>query len=201
VLDEDSSSMDLAVAEDVLAKAIGRGGQNIRLASELTGWHLNVMTLEDADAKSEAEIEQLTTMFREQLDVDDEVAAILVQEGFTTAEELAYVPASELADIEEFDEEVIEELRNRARDYLLSRAISSVEGGDEQPADDLFEVEGVDEELAGTLAEKGILSRDDLAELGADELVELIDIDEDAAGDLIMAARAHWFADEQAGAQ
>ncbi|ROO32440.1 transcription termination factor NusA [Salinisphaera orenii] len=201
VLDEDSNSMDLAVAEDVLAKAIGRGGQNIRLASELTGWHLNVMTLEDADAKSEAEVEQLTTMFREQLDVDDEVAAILVQEGFTTAEELAYVPASELADIEEFDEEVIEELRNRARDYLLSRAISSVEGGDEQPADDLFEVEGVDEELAGTLAEKGILSRDDLAELGADELVELIDIDEDAAGDLIMAARAHWFADEQAGAQ
>lgn len=201
VLDEDSSSMDLAVAEDVLAKAIGRGGQNIRLASELTGWHLNVMTLEDADAKSEAEVEQLTTMFREQLDVDDEVAAILVQEGFTTAEELAYVPASELSDIEEFDEEVIEELRNRARDYLLSRAISSVEGGGEQPADDLFEVEGVDDELAGTLAEQGILSRDDLAELGADELIELIDIDEKAAADLIMAARAHWFADEQADAQ
>ena len=200
VLDEDSSSMDLAVAEDVLAKAIGRGGQNIRLASELTGWKLNVMTVEDADAKSEAEGEALQAMFRDQLDVDDEVAVILVQEGFTTTEEIAYVPLDELAEIEEFDEDIVEELRNRARDYLLSKAISSVEGGDE-PEDDLYEVEGVDEELAARLAENGILSRDDLAELGADELVEMVDMDEARAGELIMAARAHWFADEQADAE
>ena len=202
VLDEDSSSMDLAVAEDVLAKAIGRGGQNIRLASDLTGWQLNVMTVEDADAKSEAEGEALQAMFREQLDVDDEVAVILVQEGFTTTEEIAYVPLDELAEIEEFDEDIVEELRNRARDYLLSKAISSAEGGDAAtPEDDLYEVEGVDDEIAAALAENGILSRDDLAELGADELVEMIEMDEAAAGKLIMAARAHWFADEQAGAE
>lgn len=200
VLDEDSNSMDLAVAEDVLAKAIGRGGQNIRLASELTGWKLNVMTVEDADAKSEAEGEALQTMFREQLDVDDEVAVILVQEGFTTTEEIAYVPLEELAEIEEFDEDIGEELRNRARDYLLSKAISSVEGGAEVD-DDLYEVDGVDEELAARLGENGILSRDDLAELGADELVEMVEIDEATAGKLIMAARAHWFADEQADAE
>ena len=200
VLDEDSGSMDLAVAEDVLAKAIGRGGQNIRLASELTGWKLNVMTVEDADAKSEAEGEALQTMFREQLDVDDEVAVILVQEGFTTTEEIAYVPLEELAEIEEFDEDIGEELRNRARDYLLSKAISSVEGGAEVD-DDLYEVDGVDEELAARLGENGILSRDDLAELGADELVEMVEMDEATAGKLIMAARAHWFADEQADAE
>ena len=200
VLDEDSNSMDLAVAEDVLAKAIGRGGQNIRLASELTGWKLNVMTVEDADAKSEAEGEALQTMFREQLDVDDEVAVILVQEGFTTTEEIAYVPLEELAEIEEFDEDIGEELRNRARDYLLSKAISSVEGGAEVD-DDLYEVDGVDEELAARLGENGILSRDDLAELGADELVEMVEIDEATTGKLIMAARAHWFADEQADAE
>lgn len=201
VLDEDSASMDLAVAEDSLAKAIGRGGQNIRLASDLTGWQLNVMTVEDADAKSEAEGDALQAMFREQLDVDDEVAVILVQEGFTTTEEIAYVPLDELAEIEEFDEDIVEELRNRARDYLLSKAISSAEGGDVEVEDDLYEVEGVDEEMAAALAKNGILSRDDLAELGADELVEIIEMDEAAAGELIMAARAHWFADEQAGAE
>jgi len=201
VMDEDSGSMDLAVAEDVLAKAIGRGGQNIRLASELTGWHLNVMTLEDADAKSEAEGETLQAMFREQLDVDDEVAVILVQEGFTTTEEIAYIPMSELVEIEEFDEGIVEELRNRARDYLLSKAISSAEGTDAQPQDDLLEVEGVDSELASALAAQGIVSRDDLADLGADELAEMVEIDEAEAGRLIMAARAHWFADEQAGAE
>jgi len=201
VLDEDSGRMDLAVAEDSLAKAIGRGGQNIRLASELTGWQLNVMTVEDADAKSEAEGDALQVMFREQLDVDNEVAVILVQEGFTTTEEIAYVPLDELAEIEEFDEDIVEELRGRARDYLLSKAISSAEGGDVEVEDDLYEVEGMDEEMAATLAKNGILSRDDLAELGADELVELIDMDEAAAGALIMAARAHWFADEQAGGE
>ena len=132
--------------------------------------------------------------------VDDEVAVILVQEGFSTIEEVGYVATSELIEIEEFDEDIVEELRNRARDYLLSKAISSVEGGDE-PEDDLYEVEGVDEELAARLAENGILSRDDLAELGADELVEMVEMDEAEAGKLIMAARAHWFADEQADAE
>ncbi len=201
VLDEDSGSMDLAVDEEVLAKAIGRGGQNIRLASELTGWHLNVMTLEDADAKSEAEGDALQAMFRDQLDVDDEVAVILVQEGFTTTEEVAYIPMAELLEIEEFDEDIVEELRNRARDYLLSKAISTAEGTDAEPQDDLKEVEGVDDELAAALAAQGIVSRDDLADLGADELTELVEMDEAEAGRLIMAARAHWFADEQAGAE
>ena len=198
VLDEDSGSMDLAVAEDSLAKAIGRGGQNIRLASELTGWQLNVMTLEDAEEKSEAETEELQEMFQTQLDVDDEVAAILVQEGFTSTEQIAYIPESELLEIEEFDEDVVEELRNRARDYLLSKAISSAEGSDEEYDADLLQVDGVDEALAGQLARGGIKTRDDLAELGADELMELIEIEEDKAGEMIMAARAHWFADEQA---
>ncbi|RJS92713.1 transcription termination factor NusA [Salinisphaera sp. Q1T1-3] len=198
VLDEDSNSMDLAVSEESLAKAIGRGGQNIRLASELTGWQLNVMTLEDADAKSEAESEELQGMFRDQLDVDDEVAAILVQEGFTSTEEIAYVPEQELLEIEEFDADMVEELRGRARDYLLSKAISSAEAGEAAYDADLLEVDGVDETLAATLAEGGVKSRDDLAELGADELMELFEIDEAGAGELIMAARAHWFADEQA---
>jgi N utilization substance protein A len=200
VIDEDSNSMDLAVAEETLAKAIGRGGQNIRLASDLTGWHLNVMTLEDADAKSEAEGEALQKMFREQLDVDDEVAVILVQEGFTTTEEIAYAPESELLEIEEFDADIVEELRSRARDYLLSRAISSAEGDSPQPEADLLEVEGMNEQLAAQLAHNGIMARDDLAELGADELIDLIDMDEATAGRLIMAARAHWFAGENAGA-
>src|SRR5699024_6528676 len=202
VQDEDNKSMDLAVAEDMLAKAIGKGGQNIRLAAQLTGWELNVMTLEDADAKSEAEGEALQSMFREQLDVDDEVAAILVQEGFTTTEEIAYIPSSELLEIEEFDEDVVEELRSRARDYLLTRAISDVEGsGGQQPEADLLEVEGMTDELAAVLAENGIVARDDLADLGTDELVEMTDMDEEQAGKMIMAARAHWFADEQADAE
>lgn len=200
VMDEDAGSMDLAVAEEKLAQAIGRGGQNIRLASELTGWDLNVMTLEEADAKSEAEGEQLQTMFREQLDVDDEVAVILVQEGFTSVDEIAYVPPAELLEIEEFDEDVVEELRARARDVLLTRAIASAEGG-EQPAEDLLSVEGMEEKLANELAAQGVVTREDLAEQGVDELIELVDMDEQRAGELIMAARAHWFADEEAKAE
>ena len=202
VMDEDAGSMDLAVAEDKLAQAIGRGGQNIRLASDLTGWDLNVMTLEEADAKSEAEGEQLQTMFREQLDVDDEVAVILVQEGFTTVDEIAYVPPAELLEIEEFDEDVVEELRARARDVLLTRAIASVEGGDaSEPAEDLLALEGMDETLAADLAANGVVTREDLAEQGVDELVEISGLDEQRAGELIMAARAHWFADEEAKAE
>lgn len=197
VLDEESGSMDLAVTDESLAKAIGRGGQNIRLASELTDWHLNVMTLEDADAKTEAEAEQLHALFQSQLDVDEELATILVQEGFTSVEELAYVPESELLEIEEFDQDTVEELRGRARDYLLSKAISSAEGEDADYNDDLLEVDGVDESFASQLASTGITTRDELADLGTDELIDKMEIDEQTAGQLIMAARAHWFADEQ----
>ncbi|NNC24493.1 transcription termination/antitermination protein NusA [Salinisphaera sp. USBA-960] len=194
VLDEDSGSMDLAVTEESLAKAIGRGGQNIRLASNLTEWQLNVMTLEDADAKSESESRELQEHFQTDLDVDAEVAAILVQEGFTTTEEVAYVPPSELLTVEEFDEDVVEELRNRARDCLLSRAISSAEGaGEGEPADSLLQVDGIDDNLGRELAGHGVQTRDDLAELDVEELQEYIEIDNERAAALIMAARAHWF--------
>ena len=160
------------------------------------------MTLEEADAKSEAEGEQLQTMFREQLDVDDEVAVILVQEGFTTVDEIAYVPPAELLEIEEFDEDVVEELRARARDVLLTRAIASVEGGAaSEPAEDLLALEGMDETLAADLAANGVGTREDLAEQGVDELVQISGLDEQRAGELIMAARAHWFADEEAKAE
>lgn len=199
VMDEDTNTMDIAVGEDKLAQAIGRGGQNIRLASELTGWELNVMTIEEADAKSEAEGEQLQTLFREQLDVDDEVAAILAQEGFTTIDEIAYVPPAELLSIEEFDEDVVEELRNRARDVLLTRAIASAEGDPAaEPAEDLRHLDGMDDELAEQLAANGVVTREDLAEQGVEDLIELVELDDKRAGELIMAARAHWFADEQA---
>src|SRR5699024_7758086 len=176
----------------------GRGGQNIRLASELTGWQLNVMTTEDAEARSEAEGQALQDMFREQLDVDDEVAIILVQEGFASTEEVAYVPEAELLAIEEFDADIVEELRSRARDFLLSKAISGAEQEAAGYEADLLEVDGVDEELAAQLASAGLTSRDELAELGTDELVEMLDMDEKEAGDLIMAARSHWFANERA---
>jgi len=196
VVDEDSHSMDIAVAEDKLSQAIGRGGQNIRLASELTGWELNVMSESQAEAKSESESQALRETFMKQLDVDGDVASILVQEGFSTIEEIAYVPASELSGIEEFDEEIIKELRNRARDVLLTQAIASEESLDGGAASaDLVEVAG--EELARKLAAKGVRTRDDLADLAVDELVEHADVDEKAAADLILEARKHWFADEE----
>ena len=198
VVDEDRHAMDIAVDEDKLSQAIGRGGQNIRLASELTGWELNVMTEADAEAKSETEMRELSEVFREQLDVDEEIAMILVQEGFSTIEEIAYVPASELAAIEEFDEDMVEELRSRARDVLLTQAIAQEEVIETaEPAADMFDVEGMTDELAGQLAAKGIVTRDDLAEQATDELIEILDMDEAEAGELIMAARAHWFADEE----
>ncbi len=198
VVDEDKHSMDIAVDEDKLSQAIGRGGQNIRLASELSGWELNVMTEADADAKSEAEMRELSQVFCEQLDVDEEIAMILVQEGFSTIEEIAYVPASELAAIEEFDEDMVEELRSRARDVLLTQAIAKEEVIETaEPAADMFDVEGMTDELAAQLASKGISTRDDLAEQATDELVEILDMEEAEAGELIMAARAHWFADEE----
>ncbi|HVC03011.1 MAG TPA: transcription termination factor NusA [Steroidobacteraceae bacterium] len=195
VVDEESHSMDIAVAEDKLSQAIGRGGQNIRLASELTGWELNVMSESQAEAKSETESVALRETFMRQLDVDADVASILVQEGFSTIEEIAYVPAGELNSIEEFDEEIVKELRTRARDVLLTQAIATEESAaGTEPAEDLIEVTG--RELAATLAGKGVRTRDDLADLSVDELVELGVTDEQGAGDLIMQARKHWFAEE-----
>jgi N utilization substance protein A len=200
VVDEDSHSMDIAVTEEKLSQAIGRGGQNIRLASELTGWELNVMTEQAAEAKSEGESRQLVELFKLQLDVDEDVAQILVQEGFSTIEEIAYVPASELNGIEEFDEEIVKELRNRARDVLLTQAISKEEEIDgSEPAEDLLQVEGMDEGLAMQLASRGIVTREDLAEQAIDDLLEIDGVDAERAGALIMAARKHWF--ESAGQQ
>jgi N utilization substance protein A len=194
VVDEDSHSMDIAVTEEKLSQAIGRGGQNIRLASELTGWELNVMTQQAAEAKSEGEQRKLIEQFKTQLDVDEDVAQILVQEGFSTIEEIAYVPASELSGIEEFDEEIVKELRNRARDVLLTQAIATEEKIDGAgPAEDLLGVDGMDEELASVLASRGILTREDLAEQAVDDLLEIEGVDAERAGALIMAARKHWF--------
>jgi len=194
VVDEDSHSMDIAVTEEKLSQAIGRGGQNIRLASELTGWDLNVMTEQAAEKKSEGESAHLVQVFKEQLDVDEEVAAILVQAGFSTVEEVDYVPAAELASIEEFDEDIVKELRNRARDVLLTQAIASEEQTSEgEPAEDLLQLEGMDDELAAVLASRGIVTREDLAEQAIDDLTEIEGIDAGRAGALIMAARKHWF--------
>lgn len=195
VVDEDSHSMDIAVAEDRLSQAIGRGGQNIRLASELTGWELNVMTETAAEAKSESESRELKETFMKQLDVGEDVATILVQEGFSSIEEVAYVPASELTAIDEFDEDIVKELRNRARDVLLTQAIASEETVESAlPADDLLTLDGMDPDLALNLARGGVRTREELAEQSVDELTEVGHIDPDRAAKLIMAARAHWFA-------
>ena len=195
VVDEEAHSMAIAVAEDKLAQAIGRGGQNVRLASELTGWVLNVMTAADAAAKQQQESEGTLKLFMDHLGVDEDVATVLVQEGFSTLEEVAYVPAQELTQIEGFDEEIVEELRNRARDVLLTKAIAKAEhAGDGKSAEDLMAVEGMDAELAQKLAEQGVVTRDDLADLATDELIEKVAMDEARAAALIKAARAHWFA-------
>lgn len=198
VMDEDAHSMDIAVTEDRLSQAIGRGGQNVRLASELTGWRLNVMSEQQATERSEEEAGKLREMFKTQLDVDEDIASVLVQEGFSTIEEVAYVPASELLSIEEFDEEMVEELRNRARDVLLTQAIASEEKIHESgPAEDLLSIEGMDKELAYELAARGIRTRDELADQSLDELEAVPGLDPERAGQLIMAARAHLF--ENAG--
>ena len=198
VVDEDAHSMDVAVEEDKLSQAIGRGGQNIRLASELSGWELNVMTAADADEKSESEMRELLELFSKQLDVDEEVALILVQEGFSTIEEVAYVPAAELIEIEEFEEGIVDELRSRARDVLLTQAIAQEEIIDEaEPAEDLLSLEGMNKGMAFILASKGVITREDLAELATDDLLELYEMDQEEAGALIMKARAHWFEEEQ----
>jgi N utilization substance protein A len=199
VVDEDKHSMDIAVEEDKLSQAIGRGGQNIRLASELSGWELNVMTAQDAEEKSEIEMKDLIALFSKQLDVDEEVSLILVQEGFSTIEEVAYVPAAELVAIEEFDEGIVDELRSRARDVLLTQAIVQEEKIDEvEPAEDLLSLEGMNKGLAFLLASKGVVTREDLAELATDDLLELNeDVDAEQAAALIMKARAHWFEEEE----
>ena len=198
VVDEDAHSMDIAVEEDKLSQAIGRGGQNIRLASELSGWELNVMTAADADEKSEAEMRELISLFSKQLDVDEEVALILVQEGFSTIEEVAYVPAAELIEIEEFDEDIVEELRSRARDVLLTLAIVQEEKIDEtEPAEDRVSLEGMDKGAAYILASKGIVTREYFAELATDHLLDNLEMAPEEAGVLIIEARAHWFEEEQ----
>jgi len=194
VVDEDAHSMDIAVSEDKLSQAIGRGGQNIRLASQLSGWDLNVMTESDAEAKSETESKELVANFMKQLDVDEDVATILAQEGFSTIEEIAYVPQAELAAIEEFDADIVKELRNRARDVLLTQAIASEETLDQSmPADDLLLLEGMSPDLALTLARRGVRTREDLAEQSVDELADIEGLAADKAAQLIMTARAPWF--------
>ena len=196
VVDEESHSMDIAVSEEKLSQAIGRGGQNIRLASQLTGWELNVMTESDAEAKSESEARSLVESFMKQLDVDEDVASILVQEGFSTVEEIAYVPQSELMGIEEFGEEMVQELRSRARDVLLTQAIATEESIDSQlPADDLLLLEGMQPDLALALASRGVRTREDLAEQAVDDLLDIQGLTAEEAGKLIMKAREHWFAE------
>jgi len=197
VVDEDAHTMDVAVSEDNLAQAIGRGGQNVRLASELTGWTINVMSSEEAQEKQEAEVGQIIQLFVEHLDVDEEVAEVLVEEGFTTLEEVAYVPLEEMMSIEGFDEEISEELRARAKDALLTMAIASEEQlGASEPADDLLNMEGMERHLAFVLASRGIVTMEDLAEQGVDDLLDIPDMDEERAAVLIMTARAPWFAEE-----
>lgn len=200
IVDEDSHAMDIAVAEEKLSQAIGRGGQNIRLASELTGWELNVMTEAQAMAKMGQETQVLREMFMEALNVDDEVSGILVREGFASLEEVAYVPAHEMLEIEEFDESLVETLRNTARDALLARAIAAEESiGNVEPAADLLNMDGMDEDLAFQIAGHGVRTMEDLAELAVDDLMEMASIDETRAAQLIMTARAPWFADERQG--
>jgi N utilization substance protein A len=197
VVDEEKHSMDVVVDEENLAIAIGRSGQNVRLASELTGWTLNLMTQEESEKKQQEEGKSIKDLFMEKIDVDEEVADILIQEGFSTLEEIAYVPLNEMMEIEAFDEDTVNELRSRARNALLVQAIASeekVEGVDQN----LLQLEGMDTALAAKLAEGGVKTRDDLADLAVDELSELTGIDDERAKGLIMAARAHWFADEPA---
>jgi N utilization substance protein A len=190
-VDEELKSMDVVVTEENLSRAIGRGGQNVRLASELTGWELNLMTDKDALEKQEAEQQVLIERFMSQLDIDENMAAILAQEGFNTLEEIAYVPKQELLDIEEFEEEMVDELRNRAQDYLLTKAIASQE--QMEPAEDLLQMEGMDDETARILAQGGVRTMEELAECAKDEVLEIIEMDEQRASELIMTARAPWF--------
>ena len=197
LVDEEAHSMDVAVDEENLSQAIGKGGQNVKLASELTQWKLNVMSVQEAENKNETESQTLQKLFMEQLDVDEEVANILVQEGFSSIEEVAYVPESEMSKIEEFDADLIKALRERARDVMLTRAIVSEEKlVDTKPAVDLLTMDGMEESLAYELARHGIVSMEDLAEQSVDDLMVIEDMDELRAGKLIMTARIPWFAEK-----
>jgi N utilization substance protein A len=194
IVDEDAHAMDIAVGADNLAQAIGRGGQNVRLASQLTGWTLNVMTESDIQAKQQAETGDILRNFIDELEVDEDLAQVLVDEGFTSLEEIAYVPVEEMLNIDGFDEDTVNELRARAKDRLLTKAIATEEKlADAHPAEDLLSLEGMDKDLAMELAVRGVITREDLAEQSIDDLLDIDGIDDDRAGKLIMAARAHWF--------
>jgi len=198
VVDEDRRSMDIAVEEDQLAQAIGRNGQNIRLASELTGWELNVMTEEEFATKNQSETESITKLFTGELGVDEDLAEILVQEGFTTLEEVAYVPHSEMLEIEGFDEDLIDALKSRAKDILLTKAIASEEQLEKnEPAEDLLNMDGMDRHLAYVLASRGVITMEDLAELSVDDLTDIEELDAERAAELIMTARAPWFEEQE----
>ncbi|MDO8940357.1 MAG: transcription termination/antitermination protein NusA, partial [Methylicorpusculum sp.] len=198
IIDEDKHCMDLAVKSDNLSQAIGRGGQNVRLATELTGWELNVIDASKAEASSGAEAEITKKLFIDELGVDDEVASILVEVGFNSIEEIAYVPVNEMLEIEEFDKELVEELKNRAKDALLISAIASEEKIEAaEPASDLLEMEGMDKDLAYEMASHGILTMEDLADQSVDDLLEFSDVNEERAAKLIMKAREPWFAGDQ----
>jgi N utilization substance protein A len=191
IMDEEKHSMDIAVAEDKLSQAIGRGGQNVRLASKLTGWQLNVMTQDQVTAKSEAEQAAALQLFQDKLEVDEEIASILVQEGFSSIEEIAYVPSAELLNVEGFDEDIVEELRARARDALLTEALAAEEGVEENPpSEELLGLDGMDDATAFALADRGVKTLDDLGDLAVDELIDIDGMTEERASQLIMAARA-----------
>ena len=192
-IDEETHAMDVGVREDQLSQAIGRNGQNVRLASELTGWTLNVMTEQEAAEKSQAQNKDLSALFIGELGVEEDLANILIEEGFTTIEEIAYVPAAELLAIEGFDEELVKELRERAKDALLTRAINATAEDEVVPADDLLALEGMDDDLAYLLASNGIVTQEDLAEQSVDDLMEIQGMTKERASTLIMTARAPWF--------
>ncbi len=197
IVDEEKHSMDVVVDEEQLAQAIGRGGQNVRLASELTGWQLNMMTEAEANSKRDTEHGSIQELFMAKLDVDEEVAKILIEEGFSNLEEVAYVPISEMLEIESFDEDTVNELRRRARDALVTDAIKSEETI-ETAADDLLAMEGMDDDTAHLLATKGVRTMENLADLAIDELTEMTGMEADRAKQLIMTARAPWFVEQPA---
>jgi N utilization substance protein A len=198
IVDEDKNTMDIAVEESNLAMAIGRSGQNIRLASQLTGWELNVMTIADMNEKHQAENDKILAIFTEKLDLDDDFAMMLCEEGFTSLEEIAYVPVAEMLEIDGLNEEMIEELRERAKEAITTQALASeetLEGA--EPAKDLLELEGLERHLAYVLASRGVITLEDLAEQGVDEIADIEELDEAKAGELIMAARnICWFNEE-----
>ena len=202
IVDEETKSMDIAVAEENLAQAIGKGGQNVKLASELTGWELNIMTEEDAEQKHQQEAGSIIERFMEQLDVSEEVAVVLVEENFTTLEEIAYVPIEEMISIEGFDDEIVEELRTRAKNILMTMELANQEElGDTEPAEDLLNMDGMDTRLAYQLAGMGIVTMENLAEQAIDDLIDIEGMTEEQAGELIMKARAPWFEEESGDAE